>query len=59
MRNEIDDLSVLKKKIKKNDKIIFSLVWNIMFTSYLKFLALKFWEMENTSFFRAEKLMEI
>ena len=30
-----------------------------MFTSYLKFLALKFSEMENTGFFRAEKLMEI
>ena len=53
MRNEKDDLSVLKKKqkTKKNDKIIFSLVWNIMFTSYLKLLALKFLEMENTGFF--------
>ena len=39
--------------------MIFSLVWNIMFTGYLKVLALKYSEMENTVFFWAKKVMEI
>ena len=32
LRNEKDDISV----VKKNDKMIFSLAWNVMFTHMLK-----------------------
>ena len=34
LRNYEGDISVLKKKQKKNDKIIFLFAWNIMFTDY-------------------------
>ena len=31
LKNEKDGISVLNKKTKQNDKMIFSLTWNIMF----------------------------
>ena len=51
LRTEGDDVSVFKKKQKKNNKMIFSLAKNTMLTEYEKFLVLNFSEMENTVFF--------
>ena len=52
LRTEKDDLSVLKK----NDKMIFSLAWNTMFTDYCKVLILNIPELENTAFFKPKRL---
>ena len=41
---------VLQFYIKKNDEVIFSLAWNIMFTDNQKVLVLHFLEMENVVF---------
>ena len=43
---------------QKNDNMIFSLVWNTMFTGYQNVLVFKFSKVENTVFFQAKKLME-
>ena len=52
LKTEKDDLSVLKK----NNKMMFSLAWNNLFTVYGKVLVLNSSEMGNTVFFFIQKV---
>ena len=52
LRTEKDDLSALK-----NNKMIFSLEWNTMFTEYGQVLVFNFLEMGNTVFFLSKNLV--
>ena len=42
----------------RNNKVIFSLAWNAMFSDYWKVIDLNFLEMGNTVFLWSKKLME-
>ena len=47
MRRRVIQLHIKKKK---NNEVIFSLAWNIIFTNNLKVLVLKFVDMKNMVF---------
>ena len=44
MRKEVDQLYI------KNNEVMFSLAWNIIFSDNFKVLVLKFFEIKNTVF---------
>ena len=50
LRNEEEGASALHKKKQKNDEVVFSVAWNIMFTDNENVLVLNFLEVKNMVF---------